>query len=104
MELSQIEQALSEYQDPYLQTDLLQAKCIKDLKIDGDKVSLVLEFGFPIQAYQSELTAAVSNALTGLVTPDNLTLSIEQNISFSLGTARGRCFAGREKHHRHCIG
>ena len=33
-----VEQALAQYQDPYLRTDLLSAGCLRRLDIDGGRV------------------------------------------------------------------
>lgn len=43
---STIERALSQYQDPYLKTDLLSAGCLRDLRIEGGRVSVEIELGY----------------------------------------------------------
>ena len=44
---SAIEAAIQSYQDPYLKQDLLSACCVKSLEIDGGKVQLSVELGYP---------------------------------------------------------
>ncbi len=41
----QIEGALGQVTDHHMDTDLMAAKSVKDIAIDGDKVSIVLELG-----------------------------------------------------------
>lgn len=51
----QVETALKEYIDPYLQKDLVSAKAIKDIKIEGDTLTLEVILGFPSQGYNETL-------------------------------------------------
>ncbi len=55
----QVEEALKGYTDPYLESDLVAASCIKDIKVDGDKVAFRVELGFPAKGYEAELKAAL---------------------------------------------
>jgi ATP-binding protein involved in chromosome partitioning len=59
----QVESAIKQYIDPNLEQDLVGAKCIKNIAIDGDKVSIDVVLGFPAKGYQAELAAK----LKGLV-------------------------------------
>ncbi len=45
--VSQVEQALSGYQDPYLESDLVSAGCIESLAINGTRVSVSLCLPYP---------------------------------------------------------
>ncbi len=60
---SQVEEALKSYSDPYLEKDLVSAKAVKDIQIDGDKVKVIVEYGFPVNGYRDE----VSSKLKALV-------------------------------------
>ena len=53
----QVETALKEYVDPYLEKDLVSAGSIKDIAIDGGKVKVDVVLGFPAKGYEAELTA-----------------------------------------------
>jgi len=53
----QIEEAIKQYTDPYLEKDLVSAGCVKDIAIDGDKVKVHVGLGFPAAGYVGELTA-----------------------------------------------
>ncbi|MGQ0658135.1 MAG: iron-sulfur cluster carrier protein ApbC [Chromatiales bacterium] len=51
----QIQAAVSGYVDPYLGIDLVTAKTIRNIAIDGSKVAVDVELGFPSKAYGSRL-------------------------------------------------
>ncbi|WP_127477996.1 iron-sulfur cluster carrier protein ApbC [Sulfurivermis fontis] len=56
---AQVENAIKQYVDPYMDKDLVSAGCIKNIAIDGDKVTVDVVLGFPAQGYADELAAAV---------------------------------------------
>jgi len=51
----QIEAAIKEYIDPYLEKDLVTAGAIKDIAIDGDKVKVKVVLGYPAYGYVDKL-------------------------------------------------
>ena len=55
----QIETALKEIEDRYLEKDLVAAGEVKDIRIDGAKVCVDLLFGYPAKGYVGEVEAAV---------------------------------------------
>ena len=42
-----VEEAIGGYTDPYLETDLVSAKCVKSVEADGGRVRVVVQLGFP---------------------------------------------------------
>ncbi len=54
-----IEEALKGYVEPHLGTDLVTAKSVKNIVIDGDKVKVKVVMGFPVKGVQDEITDAV---------------------------------------------
>ncbi len=54
-----IEEAIKGYTEPHLKQDLVKSKMIKEIAIDGDKVKVQIELGFPAKGFQDELAAAV---------------------------------------------
>ena len=65
----QIEAALKEVTDPYLKQDLVSAKAIKSIDIDGGKVAIDVSLGYPAKGWQAELEGklkAVVGALSGV--------------------------------------
>jgi len=61
-----IEEAIKGYVEPHLEKDLVAAKCVKGIDIDGDKVKVDIELGFPSKGFQSELAGAVKEAVEAL--------------------------------------
>ena len=76
-----IEQCLSSYTVPYLNTDLVSTKCIKDIAIDGDKVKIIAELGFPIQNCLDQIKSGIEQAVAALSDQTSVDITIEQNIS-----------------------
>ncbi len=62
----QIEEAIKGYVEPHLQRDLVSAKSIKNIEIDGDKVKVSVELGFPAKGIFDEISEAVKSAVEAL--------------------------------------
>lgn len=60
----QVEAALAAYVEPYLGTDLVAAKAIRHIDVDGDCVAVDVELGFPMSDYRDELGAALKKVIT----------------------------------------
>jgi len=63
---TQVEDALKTYIDPYLETDLVSAKAIKNIKIDGSKVSVDVVLGYPANGYLAELSSKLKEKVEAL--------------------------------------
>ncbi|MCW8908104.1 MAG: iron-sulfur cluster carrier protein ApbC [Sedimenticola sp.] len=61
-----IEEAIKGYTEPHLEKDLVDAKCIKDINIDGDKVKVSVELGFPAKGFRDELANALKAQIAGV--------------------------------------
>jgi len=61
-----VETALKSYVDPYLEQDLVAAKCLGQVRIENGHVELDVELGFPAIGYRDTLIAAVRDRLAGL--------------------------------------
>ncbi|MBD3667511.1 MAG: iron-sulfur cluster carrier protein ApbC [Kangiella sp.] len=59
----QIHDALSQFELSQLNTDLISAKAIKKIEVEGNTISLSLKFGFPLGDYQQQLEQEVSEFL-----------------------------------------
>ena len=59
----QIEAKLKEYIDPYVEKDLVSAKLVKDISIDGGKVTLAITLGFPAKGYVDTLSSKLTELL-----------------------------------------
>ena len=67
----QVETAIRGYVDPYLDEDLVTAKCLQDVRVDGDRVAVDLQLGFPCDGYRDRLAGEISSrveALEGVAT------------------------------------
>jgi len=62
----QVESAIKQYIDPYLEQDLVSAKSVKNIAIDGDKLVVDVVLGFPAKGYQDELTAKLKEKLEAI--------------------------------------
>jgi len=62
----QIEDALSQVIDLNMDSDLMATKSVKDIAIDGNKVAVTLELGYPAAGYFDVLKQAVRDQLTSL--------------------------------------
>lgn len=76
----QIEQALAEVQDIYIQQDLLSAGAVKNINIAGDSVDITLVLGYPANGYKDELRASVKSRLQQVKGVAN----IKVDISFTI--------------------
>ena len=59
----QIESAIKEYIDPYLEKDLVTAGAIKDTAIDGDKVKVKVVLGYPAYGYVDKLAEQLKSRI-----------------------------------------
>jgi ATP-binding protein involved in chromosome partitioning len=62
----QVEEAIKGYIEPHLEADLVSTKSVKDIGIDGDKVTVAIELGFPAKGVHDEIVAAVRGAVEAL--------------------------------------
>ncbi len=62
----QIEVALSGIIDPHLDQDLMKSKAVKDIAVDGDKVSIEIMLGYPAKGYLDNLSEQVKTAVETL--------------------------------------
>ncbi|MCK5718421.1 MAG: iron-sulfur cluster carrier protein ApbC [Thiomargarita sp.] len=76
----QIEDVLKQYIDPYLQTDLISTKVVKDIKIENDTVNINLTFGFPIDGYKDKLIDQLKAKVAVLEGISAVNIKVEHNI------------------------
>ncbi len=62
----QVEAALKEIIDPNLDKNIVEAKEVKDIAIDGDKVSIKVELGYPAKSFQSEFAETIRDKVAAL--------------------------------------
>ncbi len=76
----QVEEKLKEFIDPYLETDLVSAKCVKNVQVDGSKAIVDIELGFPHQGYEQELSEKLTTLLTEIEGIDEVEVNISSKI------------------------
>ncbi len=76
-----IKGAIKAYIDPYLQQDLVSAKMVKNIAIDGGKVTVDMTFGFPLGDYQTILNDTLSSNIAALEGVADVVLNIETKIA-----------------------
>ena len=62
----QVESAIKQYIDPDLQQDLVSAKCIKNIVIEGDKATVDVLLGFPAKGNEAALVDQVKEQVVGI--------------------------------------
>jgi ATP-binding protein involved in chromosome partitioning len=62
----QVESKLQEYIDPYMGTDLVSAKTVRNVMIEGDQVVVDVVLGFPAGDYKDELAAKLKEMVESL--------------------------------------
>jgi len=78
--VEQVNEKLKEFIDPYMDSDLVSAHCIKDTQVDGSKVTLSVELGFPHQGYEQELSDQLTDLLTQLDGVDEVAVDLTSKI------------------------
>ncbi len=59
----QIEEALKGYIEPHMEKDLVSARTVKDIQIEGGKVKLKVVLGFPAKGFADELKKAICDTV-----------------------------------------
>jgi ATP-binding protein involved in chromosome partitioning len=59
-----VEAAIGGYIDPYLETDLVSAKSVKSVEVDGPRVRVAIQLGFPASGYFETLRQALSTRIS----------------------------------------
>ena len=75
-----VEAAIKEYIDPYLQQDLVSAKTLKNIQIEGNTVTVDITFGFPTEGYNETLSKQLHDKIVVLDGVDNVNFNITQKI------------------------
>ncbi|KOR27742.1 ATPase, partial [Achromatium sp. WMS2] len=76
----QIQSALKKYVEPHLQKDLVSAKALKSIAIDGDQVKIMIELGFPALSVHKDIVAAVTEQVQQVAGVATVTVEISTKI------------------------
>ncbi len=75
-----IEEAVRAYRDPYLDTDLVSAKALKAVAIDGRTVRLEVVLGYPAASQHPALAAALAERVRSLDPQLEVTVEVSSRI------------------------
>lgn len=84
----QVETALQEVVDPYLELDLVAAKAVKKINVDGGKVSLTIELGYPAKGHVANLSLKIKEKIAALNGVKDVVVNFSTNI-VSHGVQKG---------------
>lgn len=77
----QIEAVLKTYNDPYLHTDPISAKAVKNIEVTDDgTVNVNMTFGFPVQHYASVLKDAMKAKISAIEGINHVDIEIDSKI------------------------
>lgn len=76
----QIEAAIKGYIEPHLETDLVTAKSVKDITIEGGQVKVDVVLGFPARSVTDDVAGAVKAAVEGVAGVDGCAVSVSINV------------------------
>ena len=85
---SQVETALKAVIDPYLEQDLVTAKCVKNIKVDGASIVVDVVLGYPAKGSQAELAAQLKEKVAALPGVSNVTVNVSSKV-VSHGVQKG---------------
>jgi len=76
----QVETALKEVIDPYLEQDMVAAKAVKKITVDGGKVTVDVVLGYPAKGYVATLASKLKEKVSAIAGVKDATV----NVSFSI--------------------
>ena len=76
----QIEIAIKEYADPYLQKDLISANTVKNIAIDGNQVTVEIVLGYPSNGYNDTLSKQLKAKIEAIEGVETATVNVANKI------------------------
>jgi len=80
LDRAQIENALKQVEDPNTGTDLVSAKSVKNITVDGGAVSVEIVLGYPAKSWADELATTVRSQLQGLQDVESVDVKVTWDI------------------------
>lgn len=75
-----VENLLKSFIDPNVATDLVSAKSVKNIALEGNDVFIKIELGYPAKSYLPELKQSLEKKLSGLPGIGKITLDVGTDI------------------------
>jgi ATP-binding protein involved in chromosome partitioning len=83
LSLIQVNAALASYTDPYLETDLVTANCVRNIRIDGRRVSVDIRLDYPSDFLKGGVAQMLQVALENLDACDSANVDITWSVADS---------------------
>jgi len=77
---AQVEDAIKEYIDPHLDKDLVSAKCVKDIAIDGSHAKIKIVLGYPAKSFKQKLENEIKSKVEGIAGIDAAEVDVSWKI------------------------
>ncbi len=77
---TQVESAIREYIDPWLELDLLSAKCIDAIQIDGGRVQVKVVLGYPAECHRESLIKELEDRIARLDGVEDVAVQVTTRI------------------------
>ncbi|QSA96470.1 iron-sulfur cluster carrier protein ApbC [Methylococcus sp. EFPC2] len=76
----EVESALKTVLDPHLDIDLVSAKAVKKIEVEGGTVRIKIVLGYPAASFREQLAATVKETLAALVGVESVTVDLSSEI------------------------
>jgi ATP-binding protein involved in chromosome partitioning len=76
-----VEAALKGWVEPFLDRDLISAKAVKGIGVDGNRVRLEIELGFPAEGYKDELAHALRELIQRSTSASEVAVDVRWSVS-----------------------
>jgi ATP-binding protein involved in chromosome partitioning len=76
----QVETALKAVIDPYLEQDLVAAKAVRNIAVDGGKVTVDIELGYPAKGHVADLGAKLREKVAAIAGVKDVAINISSKI------------------------
>nr|VFK14500.1 MAG: ATP-binding protein involved in chromosome partitioning [Candidatus Kentron sp. LPFa]VFK30819.1 MAG: ATP-binding protein involved in chromosome partitioning [Candidatus Kentron sp. LPFa] len=76
-----VEAILGKYVDPYLEKDLVSAKAIKNIDVNADTLTVVVNLGFPAEKYVDTLREALNKQLVPIAGTAKIDIEIQWKVA-----------------------
>ena len=84
----QVESTLKEVIDPYLELDLVSAKAVKKITVDGGKVTVDVELGFPAKGHFASLSSKLKEKVAAIAGVKDVVVNVSSKV-VSHGVQKG---------------
>jgi ATP-binding protein involved in chromosome partitioning len=77
----QVETALKEVIDPYLEQDVVNAKAVKNIDVDDGKVVVDVVLGYPAKGWHQQLAGKLKDKVTAIAGVSDASINVSSNIA-----------------------